>query len=113
MNNITLTGSIISILPCNNAINILVADMDCPKHTVFKIPLWGTEAESVLNNQMTKGDEISVSGKVYEPATNKYGNYIDLRMCKLITMTKIRRTTITASNDVVAEDDASLPQEGE
>ncbi len=113
MNNLTLTGSILSIYMCNNVANILVVDMDNPKHTVFKIALWGSEAEKVLNNQMTKGDEISVSGKIYEPATNQYGNYIDLRMCKLINMTRIRRTTITASNDVVAEDDASLPHEEE
>ena len=36
---------------------MLVADMDNPKHIVFKIALWGSEAEDVLNNQMSNPEE--------------------------------------------------------
>ena len=109
MNDISVTGRILSISTCNNVANILIVDRDNPNNTIFKVALWDEEADAVIH-KTSKGDEISVTGKVYTVGTNKYGNYIDVRMCKLIGMTKIERTTIALTNDA-AEDD-SLPKEG-
>ena len=111
MTDITLTGSIISIYPGSNAANIFVIDRDNPKNTVFKIAFWDAEARAVLA-ALSKGDEISVSGKVYCVGSNKYGSYIELRMCQLVNMMKIQRRIIDYS-DVEADEEESQPQEGE
>ncbi len=94
----------------NNVANLLVIDRDNPKNLVYKIPLWDSEAVKLSKN-LDKGDEISVVGMVYNIGSNKYGNYIDLRQCKLISMAKIERNVITTMENNAAED--SLPQEGE
>ena len=112
MNNITITGNIISLYQYNNAVNILLADRDNPQNTVFKIALWDSDADSVMKN-MEKGDEITVSGKVYAAAANRNGAYIDVRVCKLISMSKIQRTTIKPKRTDAPEEENSLMQEGE
>ena len=111
MNSITLCGSILSLNNYDNVANILVVDKDSPKNTVFKVAIWGPESSSVMEN-LSKGDEISVSGMIYSVEHSRYGNYIDVRQCKLIKMIKIQRTEITTLNSDAAEED-SLPQEGE
>ena len=112
MNSITITGNILSFYQNNNAVNILLVDRDSPKNTVFKIALWDSDGDSVMEN-MEKGDEITVSGKVYTATTNKNGMYIDVRMCRLIAMAKIQRTTIQPQRTDAAEEKNSLTQEGE
>lgn len=111
MTEISLNGSIISLLRCNNAANILVVDRDNPQNAIFKVALWDSDAETVFKNA-DKGDEISVTGKVYCVETNKYGHYIDLRMCKLNSITKIQRTKIQCPGNEAAEE-KSQPQKGE
>ena len=110
MNNLTVTGSILSIFETNNVANILLADRDNPKNVAFKVALWGPEGTAVLE-KLDKGDEITVAGMVYSIEHNKYGSYIDVRQCKLITMTKVQRMVISTSDNAVVED--SLPQEGD
>ena len=94
----------------NDVANVLVVDRDNPKNTVFKVAIWGPEAYSILEN-LGKGDEISVSGMVFSVEHNRYGDYIDVRQCKLIKMIKVQRTEIATMNDDAAEED-SLLQEG-
>jgi len=109
LSGVSVTGRILSISTCNNVANILLVDRENPKNTTFKVSLWDEEADAVIQ-KTSKGDEISVTGKVYNVGTNKYGNYVDVRMCKLIGMTKIERTTIALTNDSTGYD--SLPKEG-
>ena len=111
MTDITITGKILSIFRGGSAANIYVADQDNPKKIVYKITFWNDEADYALDS-LVKGDEITLAAKVYEIGSNQYGKYIDLRMCKLISMTKIQRTTYQLTTENVAEED-SLPQEGE
>ena len=110
MTEIKITGSILSILEHNNVANLLIIDRDNPKNLVYKIALWNSEATKVLEN-LEKGDEISVVGMIYDIDNNKYGKYIDVRQCKLTSMTKIQRNVITTMESNAAED--SLPQKGE
>ena len=110
MTELKITGSVLSILEHNNVANLLVIDRDNPKNLVYKIPLWDSEAVKVSKN-LDKGDEISVVGMVYNIGSNKYGNYIDVRQCKLISMAKIQRNVITTMESNAAED--SQPQKGE
>ncbi len=110
MTNITLTGNILSMFQTSNALNILLVDRDNPKNTVYKVALWESDGDAVTEN-LTKGDEITVTAKVYGIDTNQYGKFIDLRMCKLVSMAKIQRTVIEPTTVIEAEDKESLPQE--
>ncbi len=112
MTNLTISGSILKIYKCNKAANIFLKDGSNPKSPVFKVALWGSDANNVLST-LDKGDELSIIGKVYCIDSNKYGDFIDLRKCKLIDMIKIQRKFIPITNTDAVEETSSLPLEGE
>ena len=105
MTKIELTGIILSMKEYNNVANILVVDRDNPKGVVYKIAFWDSDVVSAVAN-LSNGDEISVEAKIYAIGSNKYGSYIELRMCKLTGMAKVQRTMIQPPvEDEVSEDE--------
>ena len=112
MTNISVTGIILSMKEYNNVANILLVDRDNPKGVVYKVALWEADAIAAVS-KLNNGDEITVNGKVYAIGCNKYGSYIELRMCKMVGMAKVQRTVIQSETEVVEDDSDSLPPKGE
>lgn len=111
MTDLSLTGQVLSMIRCNNAVNIFVVDNDNPHKAVYKVTFWDNEASNIPDI-LAKGDEITVDAKIFDINSNQHGNYIDLRMCKLISYSKIQRITVQVNAENVVEGNP-LPQEGE
>ena len=78
MNDVSVNGSVLSLYKCNNAVNILMLDKDSPKKPVFKIALWDQDAETVMNNSITKEDEIAGINAVANAILNEKGSIINV-----------------------------------
>ena len=99
MNVLNMTGIIISVKmeepkDGNTVANILLSDSTNPKGPVFKVALWDNDAETIKDTEADIGDELCVKGSIYCLNTNKTGTYIDIRQCKLLSVSRIERKQV-------------------